>query len=152
MFTRIISYAFSYHANIMLMSGFDEDLPSLVDNEILSEQPTKIVRKNSFIDLLSDPINIPDNTLIDMQIDLLTNEWDLPKLNPQAKGAENLELDFEDLFNLKFSIKKPETDIKIPIYKHIDKKPKCVGTLTTEQRKQKILKYLEKRKKRRIYP
>jgi len=135
----------------MLRSGLDEELlttPSF--EELTQENFLNSKRKSSFIDLLSPPSGIPENPLIDLHSD--SNDWKLPEI--YIYGAEffvqELNLDLLDVHCPKIKTEVIKQPIQVPKYSS-----EFIGTLTIEQRKEKIARYLEKRKKRtwrkRIY-
>lgn len=137
------------------MSGVEEYVLAYFNYELIQTEYSYIShRKSSFIDLLNVPLGIPD-TLIDLQMDSMPNNWELPELNTQPSESEPLELNLEEIFDIDFTRKRPDAPLK-HVVPHFEKtKNDLIGTLTVEQRKEKITKYLEKRKKRtwkkRIY-
>ena len=134
----------------MLRTFQEDDCPFL-----LSEDPqpehffSNAIRKNSFIDLLTPPSGIPKDTSIDLHTDLSALE--LPEVPYIKLEVYPEEINVEDLLDFQCQ-KKPETKPPACIFKL---GPSLIGTLTIEQRKEKIEKYLAKRKKRtwqkRIY-
>ena len=140
---------------IMLMSGFDEDILSYFDYECTQTDNYYTHRKGSFVDLLSLPMGIPED-LIDLHMDTVSKEWELPELNTEPSETSHLELNLDQLFEKESKANTKETIIKIIIQQNPERRNnELIGTLTPDQRRLKISKYLEKRKKRtwqkRIY-
>ena len=131
----------------MLTSGYEEDILSYNDYEYTQIDSYYSNRKSSFVDLLSIPMGIPED-LIDLQMDLVSKDWELPELNTQPSDTP-LELNLDELFDKESEVKPKDTVIKIIIHKIPERSnSQLIGTLTHDQRKIKISKYLEKRKKR----
>ena len=106
-------------------------------------------RKNSFIDLLSSSHRVPEDCLLDLQIDTLFNKWELPELNTQPSESEPPELNLDAFLDIQCIRKNKETVIKVANFSQFEKiSNSLIGTLTPEQRKAKVKKYQEKRKKR----
>lgn len=143
----------------MIMSEFEENFIGYFDyEEFQYENWTTSKRKDSFIDLLSPVLGIPDDNLIELHINSISNEWNPPSVKTQASESEPLELHLDEILNIpqgKAKIR-PDPYLKpFPIRTFEKSHVQVVGTLTVEQRRAKIAKYLEKRKKRtwhkRIY-
>lgn len=135
----------------MLRPGPEDELLTITSIEELNQecfQNTK--RKSSFIDLLSPPSGIPEDPLIDLHSD--SSDWKLPEIFISGHEflVQELNLDLLDLH-----CPKSKTEIIKQPVQVVKYSSEYIGTLTVEQRKEKIAKYLEKRKKRtwrkRIY-
>ncbi|OMJ94565.1 hypothetical protein SteCoe_2210 [Stentor coeruleus] len=141
----------------MLMSGLEDELSVyLAYQDFQTDEFSFSNRKNSFIDLLSNPIGIPEDNLIHLQIDFMSEDRNLPEFITQPSESEVHELNLDELFEIQLNKKKHETCSRVTSNHLVEKNPmQIVGTLTMKQRKEKIAKYLEKRKKRswqkRIY-
>lgn len=150
----------------MLMSGFEDELTgSSSYNDYPPDDLFFSNRKNSFIDLLSNPIDIPEDNYIHMQIEFMSQEKGLPEYVTHQKEVHELHLD--EIFDIINEDENHYKKIKT-VCETQSKKKNCetssrvvhknslmkncstqiIGTLTMEQRKEKIAKYLEKRKKR----
>ncbi|OMJ71127.1 hypothetical protein SteCoe_30738 [Stentor coeruleus] len=148
----------------MLMSGFEDELTgSSSYNDYPSDDLFFSNRKNSFIDLLSNPIDIHEDNYIHMQIEFMSQEKELP--NHITCQKEDHELHLDEIFDIinedenhykkKFcdnQSKKKNSETSSKVLNKNSFMKNCsgqiVGTLTVDQRKEKIAKYLEKRKKR----
>jgi hypothetical protein len=134
----------------MLKTHLDDELAFFLAEDLQCEHfyPNPI-RKNSFIDLLTPPSGIPKDASIEIHTDL--SDWELPEVPSIRLELCPQEINVEDLLDLQCP-KKPEIKVSVTIAKP---SPSLIGTLTLEQRKEKIEKYLAKRKKRtwqkRIY-
>ncbi|OMJ71095.1 hypothetical protein SteCoe_30772 [Stentor coeruleus] len=133
----------------MLTSGLEEDISwYFIYQDLQFDEAEFCNRKNSFIDLLSTPTDIPEDNLINLQIDFMSQDNRLPELSTQPSESEVHELHLDDLFE-NSSKKRNENSSKVGLVHSMDKNPlQLIGTLTLKQRKEKISKYLEKRKKR----
>ena len=82
-------------------------------------------------------------------MDSVSKDWELPELTTQPSETEPFELNLDELFEIECYRKRQETGLIIRIATPGEKlKNNFIGTLTIEQRKEKVKKYLEKRKKR----
>ncbi|OMJ70340.1 hypothetical protein SteCoe_31694 [Stentor coeruleus] len=134
----------------MHMPGLDDELSMYIAyQDYQSDEFIFPNRKNSFIDLLSTPISIPEDNLIQLQIDFMQEDMKLPEISTQPSESEIHELNLDELFEIQSTKKKHDNNAKIPLMHSMEKNDvQIVGTLTLKQRKEKIAKYLEKRKKR----
>lgn len=127
-----------YAANL----DFDIYIDSLLNNP-----------KNSFVDLLTPPCGIPIYKPIDSFLSSLYDEHDLPDISTQFSEIESFELKLDDCFSNAVPKSKRRQPKPVQVQEKTD--TQLIGSLTVEQRKLKILRYLEKRKKRswqkRIY-
>jgi hypothetical protein len=131
------------------MPGLEEEISGyFIYQDLQFDEVDFCNRKNSFIDLLSAPIDIPEDNLIHLQIDFMSQDRGLPELSTQPSESEVHELYLDELFE-NSSKKRSENSSKMGLVHCMDKNPlQLIGTLTLKQRKEKIAKYLEKRKKR----
>ena len=128
----------------MLKSGLDEEFLTVPTFEELSQEYfLNSKRKSSFIDLLTQPSGIPEDPLIDLHSD--SDDWGLPEvfICEAESLVQELNLDLLDVH-----CPKPKSEIPKHSNSVLKYTSEYVGTLTIEQRKEKIAKYLEKRKKR----
>ena len=134
----------------MLRAFQEDDYPFFLSEDLQQEHFfSNSLRKDSFIDLLTPPSGIPKDTSIDLHTDL--SAWELPEVPFIKVDFYPQEINVEDLLDLQCPKK---LEIKPPV-KSLLRSPSLIGTLTIEQRKEKIAKYMIKRKKRtwqkRIY-
>lgn len=124
------------------MFGFEEDLSTCFDYECLQNDNFNISnRKDSFVDLLTCSVGLHDDNLMDLQS---ISNLELPEVSTQPSETELLEINLDEVFELQYHKKneKPEANL------FEKKENELIGTLTVQQRKDKINKYLQKRKKR----
>ena len=141
------------------MSDLRDNFAEFYEYEYLQFDYCEISRrKSSFVDLLSPVLGIPDDNLIDLHINSISNEWNPPSIVTQASETEPFELHLEEILNIpgcRLKAKKESCTKILPIRHFEHSSSITVGTITADQRRAKIAKYLEKRKKRtwkkRIY-
>ena len=135
------------------MSEFLEEYANNLDLYDIHSDIILNNRKNSFVDLLTPADGIPKYCPMDLCLSSLSDEHDLPEISTQFSETELFELKLDDCLNNAIANSRQQQPRSI----HVQNKPdtQLIGSLTVEQRKIKISKYLEKRKKRtwqkRIY-
>jgi len=112
------------------------------------EEPIEAVRKCSFIDLLTTAQSFPEVPNFEMLLDS-EEHFSMPKPLTQSPSDVSLTslMDFMPVSKKSRNRKRPKAPKMVPIYKKPENR--MVGTCTLEERRKKIEKYLEKRKRRR---